>query len=111
MGILKHLKPKQAVVRSLCSPSKWHVVQFNRPLPEVIEDLKRKVLAEARRLHSQSTCQIGLNASDSVEGSAQASDAGVVEQLMARHRKRKEDMGEVDGHRPVAKPKIAQAVL
>ena len=112
VGILKLSQPKRDLVQPLLSPSKWNVTQkiagSKRPPAEVIEDLKRKVLAEARRLHSQSTCQIGLNASDSVEGSAQASDVGVVEQLMARHRKRKEDMGEVDGHRPVAKPKVAR---
>ena len=70
VAILIHPKPRQEDVQRLQSPSNWNVpqkrAQKKRPLPEVIEELKRKVLEAARKLHTQSA-QISSSASGSAE--------------------------------------------
>ena len=66
--MLIHPKPRQENVQRLQSPSNWNVpqkrAQKKRPLPEVIEELKRKVLEAARKLHTLSA-QISSSASGS----------------------------------------------
>ena len=63
-------KPRQEDVQRLQSPSNLNVpqkkAQKKRPLPEVIEELKRKVLEAARKLHMQSA-----QSSSSASGSAE----------------------------------------
>ena len=70
VAILRHPKPRQEEVQRLQSPSNWNVpqkrAQKKRPLPEIIEELKRKVLEAARKLHTQSA-QINSSASGSAE--------------------------------------------
>ena len=48
VAILRHPKPRQEDVQRLQSSNNWNVsqkrAQKKRPLPEVIEELKRKVL-------------------------------------------------------------------
>ena len=70
MDILIRPKPRQQDVQRLQSPSNWIVPQQKarkpRPIADVIEDLKCKVLEAARKLQKQST-DGRLNASGSAE--------------------------------------------
>ena len=54
VAILRHPKPRQEDVQRLQSSNNWNVsqkrAQKKRPLPEVIEELKRKVLEAACKM-------------------------------------------------------------
>ena len=70
VDILRRPKPDKDDIRFLQSPSNWNVPQQKarkpRPIPDVIEDLKCKVLKAARKVQKQST-DGRLNASGSAE--------------------------------------------
>ena len=59
VNILAHPKPRKEDIRKLQSPSNWNVAQKvatkPRPLADVIEDLKRKVLEAACAIQTQLT--------------------------------------------------------
>ena len=70
VDILTRPKPDKDDIRRLQSPSNWNVpywkAQKKRPLADVIEELKCKVLEAARKLQKQST-EGRSNASGSAE--------------------------------------------
>ena len=59
VNILAHPKPRKEDIRKLQNPSNWNVAQKvatkPRPLADVIEDLKRKVLEAACAIQTQLT--------------------------------------------------------
>ena len=123
--ILAGPKPRKEDIRRLQSPSNWNVAQKiarkQRPLADVIEDLKCKVLEAACKLQTQST-ESRSSASGSAEQHALAGPstdrAGVQDDLAAgedhvlaelRERQRKRAIeSEVEEQRPLAKPKAAK---
>ena len=75
--VLAAAKPRQEDIRPLQSPSNWNVPgkvkQKPRPLPEVIEELKGKVLQAARKLQREL-------------GESRASESGSAEQPVSKSR-------------------------